>query len=256
MNTTVGNIYDLIDGFAPFSGQQSYDNSGLCVGSRDCEVTRVLTALDITCDVVREAEKLGCELVISHHPVIFRGLKTLDPKTPAVMLAARGISAICAHTSFDSASGGMNDLLAERLGLKVIEPLAFEEGKPMGYVCELPFECSEAHMASVCKKKLGCEVVRMTTVGKSLKRVGICSGSGASLIPDAINKGCDALITGDCKHSAFVDAVNLGFCLIDAGHFHTENIFHEFMAAKLTENFPSLTVMQSQAFNDPVTVIK
>ena len=235
MSITVGQIYDLIDSFAPFSGQQSYDNSGLCVGSRNASVSRVMTVLDITRDAVLEAEKLGCELIISHHPVIFKGLKTLDPDEPAVMLAARGIAAICAHTSFDSAKGGMNDLLAQRLGLEVLEPLCFEEGKPMGYVCELPFECSVSHLASVCKRKLGCEYVRMTKASGSVKRVGVCSGSGGSLISAAINSGCDALITGDCKHSAFIEAVNKGFCLIDAGHYETENIFHEFMAGKLTE---------------------
>ncbi len=255
MSTTVGQIYDLIDSFAPFSGQQSYDNSGLIVGGRSAAVTRVLTTLDITCAVVNEAKKLGCELIISHHPVIFKARKTLNPDDPAVMLAASGISAICAHTSFDSAEGGMNDLLAQRLGLEVIEPLAFEEGKPMGYVCELPFQSSAVHLAEVCKKKLGCKVVRMACAGKSVKRVGICSGSGASLMGEAIEKGCDALITGDCKHSAFVEAVNEGFTLIDVGHFHTENIFHEYMAQKLTEEYPGLTVMQTQEFTDPATTI-
>lgn len=255
MNTTVGQIYDLIDSFAPFSGQQSYDNSGLVVGSRDSEVLRALTALDITNDVVREAAEKRCQLIISHHPVIFRPLKKLDPREPAVALAAKGIAAICAHTSFDSAEGGMNDLLAQRLGLKVIEPLAYEEGKPMGYVCVLPFESSASHLAEVCKKKLGCEVIRMTKAGGSVKRAAICSGSGASLISEAIAKGCDALITGDCKHSAFIEAVNSNFCLIDAGHYHTENIFHEFIAQKLTEEFPTLTVMQSEAFTDPVTIV-
>ena len=254
-DVTVGKIYNFIDSFAPFSLQQSYDNSGICVGSRNMPVTRILTALDITRDVVLEAEEKGCELVISHHPVIFRGLKTLDPDHPAVMLAARGIAAICAHTSFDSAEGGMNDLLALKLGLKIIEPLSFDEGKPMGYVCEMPFECSEEHLAGVCKRALGCRAVRYTKTGKSIIRVGLCSGSGADLIFEAVEKGCQALITGDVKHNFFIDADNLGFCLIDAGHFYTENIFHDFIKEKIEGDFAGVTVTKSERFDDPVLVM-
>lgn len=253
--TTVGDIFDLIDSFAPFSAQQSYDNSGICAGSRMQPVTKILTALDITCDVVREAAAKGCELVISHHPVIFRPLRTLSPDDPAVMLAASGISAICAHTSFDSAVGGMNDLLAEKLRLTVLEPLAFEEGKPIGYVCELSDELSASELASFCKQRLGCRVVRYTNTDNRIAKVGICSGSGGDLLVSALAKGCGALITGDVKHSCFIDAQNRGFCLIDAGHFYTENIFHEALAERIKAVHPELSVIRSEALTDPVFVI-
>lgn len=254
-NITVGDIYDLIDGFAPFSAQQSYDNSGICAGSRNMTVTKILTALDITCDVVREAAEKGCELVISHHPVIFRPLRTLSPDDPAVMLAANGIAAICAHTSFDSAEGGMNDLLAEKLGLSITEPLTYEDGKPIGYVCELPFECSASHLASICKKKLGCKVVRYTDPQRSITRAAVCSGSGGDLLGAAAAKGCEALITGDVKHSCFIEAKNSGLCLIDAGHFYTENIFHEALAERIAAEFPELVISCSEAMQDPVSIV-
>lgn len=253
--TNVGDIYDLIDSFAPFSGQQSYDNSGICAGTRTQPVTKILTALDITCDVVREAAANGCELVISHHPVIFRPLRTLSPDDPAVMLAASGISAICAHTSFDSAAGGMNDLLAEKLGLSIVEPLAFEEGKPIGYVCELPSETTADELARLCKQRLGCRVVRYTDTDSRITKVGICSGSGGDLLGAAAAKGCGALITGDVKHSFFIDAQNRGFCLIDAGHFYTENIFHEAFAERIKASHPEVSVIRSEALTDPVLVI-
>lgn len=253
--TTVGDIFDLIDSFAPFSQQQSYDNSGICAGSRSQSVTRILTALDITCDVVKEAAAKGCELVISHHPVIFRPLRTLSPDDPAVMLAAGGISAICAHTSFDSAAGGMNDLLAERLGLSVVEPLAIEDGKPIGYVCELSDEAGAADLASLCKQRLGCRVVRYTDTARSITRAAVCSGSGGDLLGAAAAKGCEALITGDVKHSCFIEAQNRGFCLIDAGHFYTENIFHEALAERITAAFPEVTAIRSESSADPVLVI-
>ena len=131
---TVGDIYGFINEIAPFSLQQGYDNSGICAGSRKSPVSRVLTALDITGAVVEEAAEKGCELVLSHHPVIFRPLRTLSPENPAVKLAVRGIAAICMHTNFDSAEGGMNDILAAKLGLTVTEPLDIDDGKPVGYM--------------------------------------------------------------------------------------------------------------------------
>ncbi|MBQ9375316.1 MAG: Nif3-like dinuclear metal center hexameric protein, partial [Ruminococcus sp.] len=114
-------IYRLIDGFAPFDLQEDYDNSGLVVGGYQSEVKRVLLALDITNSVADEAVQKGYDLVISHHPVIFNGLKLLSPQNPAVILATNGINALCIHTNFDIANGGMNDLLCERLGLTPTE---------------------------------------------------------------------------------------------------------------------------------------
>lgn len=252
---TVGDVYDFLDSIAPFSGQQSYDNSGICAGSRDIEVTRILTALDITHDVVDEAEDKDCQLVISHHPVIFRPIRVASMDNPAVRLAALEKAAICAHTSFDSAEGGMNDLLAEKLGLKTVEVLDYDEGKPMGYVCETDRSYTAEELARLCKERLGCTVVRFTPTAEEITRVGICSGSGGGLLNAARAKGCPALITADCKHSDLVAARNDRFCLIDAGHYHTENIFHEYLAEKLTERFPSLEVIRSKAFTDPAEYI-
>ncbi len=252
---TVGEIYDYIDTFAPFSQQQSYDNSGICVGGRDMPVKKVLTALDITKAVADEAALGGFQLVISHHPVIFRPLKCLTAEQPAVALANSGIAAVCAHTSFDSAQGGMNDLLAQKLGLKPLQTLVYEEGKPIGYVCTAAFETSAAHLASQCKKRLGCKVVRYTETPASIAKIGICSGSGGGLWRAAAAAGCQAMVTGDVKHSDFVEAADNGFCLIDAGHFYTENIFHAALAEKLAEKFPELVIERSKAFTDPVSVI-
>lgn len=255
MNMTVAEVYDFLDRIAPFDLQQSYDNSGICAGGSDTAVTRVLTALDINNAVVEEAELLGCELVISHHPVIFRPLRAVSIADPSVKLAALGKAAICAHTNFDSAKGGMNDLLAERLQLKVIEPLAFDEGKPMGYVCETNREFTARELAAHCKERLGCTVVSYTDSPDKITRVGICSGSGGSLVGAAQAKKCGALITGEVKHSDLVAADNCGFCLIEAGHFHTENIFHESLAKRLKERFPTLEVIRSQAFTDPAKYV-
>lgn len=253
--TTLGEIYDFINEFAPFSQQQSYDNSGICVGDRDMQVKKILTALDITSAVVREADEKDCQLVLSHHPVIFRPLKTLSASEPAVMLAARGIAALCMHTSYDSAAGGMNDLLAEKLGLEIEKVLDYEEGKPIGYVCTLKEGVSANELARRCKNVLGCKIVRFTDNERVIKRVAICSGSGGSMLNVAMSQGCDALITGDVKHSDFVAAGNLEFCLIDAGHFYTENIFHADIAHRIKERFPEIEVCMAENSVDVVEVV-
>lgn len=255
MICTVGEIYDYINEFAPFSLQQSYDNSGICAGSRDMPVSRVLTSLDITSAVVAEASERSCQLVLSHHPVIFRPLKCLSPSDPAVKLAVSGIAALCIHTSYDSAPGGMNDLLAARLGLDIIETLAFDEGKPMGYVCAPREPFTAAALAKHCKDSLGCKMVRFTDTPETITRIAVCSGSGGSLVKQALAGGCGALVTGDVKHSDLVFAKDCGFCLIDAGHFHTENIFHEDIARRLKERFPALEVFRAESFTDPASVV-
>ena len=247
---TVKEIYDELNRIAPFSLQEGYDNSGLIVGSGDKSVTRVLMALDITKDVAEEAVKSGCDLVISHHPVIFNGLKSLEPENPAVILAAGGVSAICMHTNFDSAAGGMNDILCDRLGLTPDEALAVENGISIGYVCTLKNGISPKCMAQGIKNKLGNRVVRYNDTEKKLKRIAVCSGSGGSFLPAVIAKGLDGYITGDVKHDVFIDAHNRSICIFDAGHFHTENIFYDCVAGKLSEKFPSLSISQAASNKD------
>ncbi len=240
--TTVKDIYNYINEIAPYSLQESYDNSGLCVGNGKMRVTKALVALDVTKDIIAEAKQKGAQLIITHHPVIFRALKAVDPETVVGMLLSGGIASVSAHTNFDSTL--MNDLLCKQLDLRPSEPLTEEHGVPMGCVCELENALSADDLAKHIQKKLGNTVVRYNDLdktaqykGKTISRVGVCSGSGGSFWRDAQAKGCDALITGDVKHDIFIDALNDGFCVIDAGHFHTENIFCEYMQLELSEQF-------------------
>ena len=220
--TTVYDIYSFIEDIAPYRLQESYDNSGLNVGEMSAEVRSVLVALDCTAEVAREACQRDFDLVLTHHPVIFRGLKTLVPNDPAVILAAGGKNALSMHTNFDSAEGGMNDVLCKMLGLKPESALHEEHGVGCGYVCE-------------------CD--------------GMCSGSGGSFLADAAEKGCQVLLTGDVKHDVFIDGENMGVSVIDAGHFYTENIFCEFIANELKNKFSDLRVEIAVSNRDIVEVI-
>ncbi len=246
---TVKDIYEFIDGIAPFSVQESYDNSGLIVGSSAKEVKRILLALDITKSVAKEAVEKGYDMVISHHPVIFNGLKKLDPENPAVILATNGISALCMHTNFDIAKGGMNDILCEKLGLVPSQSLAEENGVTIGYVCDcdgiMPCE-----IAKKVKSALGNTVVRYVDTKKAIKRIAVCSGSGGSLLGFAMSKNADAFITGDVKHDVFIDAYNNDVCLVDAGHYYTENIFFDLIGAKLGEAFAEIEIAVAESNAD------
>ncbi len=240
----IKDIYDHINSVAPFCLQEGYDNSGLCIGSMGYEVKKILVALDCTIDVAKEAAEKGCELIVTHHPVIFHAIKKLDLESVAGCLAASRTSVISAHTNFDSAV--MNDILCERLGLSPSDIIAEENGAGIGCICDTegfaPHELAERIAAA-----LGNKVVRYNRKNSSadeslLRRIAVCSGSGGSFLNDVLAKGCDAFITGDVKHDVFIDAYNSNIVIYDAGHFHTENIFCEYMKNDLSSHFPEAEV--------------
>lgn len=230
---TVREIYNYIDSFAPFCAQESWDNSGILVGDDSKEVKSIMLCLDITKEIASEAVSKNVSLVISHHPVIFSPLKALSPDNPAVILSAGGVSAICMHTSFDFASGGLNDFLAEKLGVGKVIDCPIEDETGLGRIIELFDETSSKDLAQKIRDMLGCQAIRLNLPEKQIKRVGVISGAGGGYYQLAMKKGCDALITGDVKHNQFVDAQNDGFSMIDAGHYYTENIITEYLLEKL-----------------------
>lgn len=249
-------VYNAIDSFAPFCRQEKWDNSGLLCGGGSRPVTKAVTALDITKDVILEAEKLGAELIVSHHPVIFSPLKAVMSDSPVGMMLERGISAICTHTPFDASPVGMNkglfDRLSSVLGLSdSFSPLEdMGDGFSVGRVYDLktPLEAKEA--AAAAGKALGCPVVRVTGSG-IIRRIAISSGSGNSFPALAREMGADALLSGDFKHDVLVDSLNDGFILIDCGHFYTERIFAPMMRDLLKNAFPNLAVYAAESCTDP-----
>ncbi len=252
---TVQKMYQYLDEIAPFSAQEKWDNSGLLVGDPCRCVGSVQVTLDITLEAVEAACKNGCDLIIAHHPVIFSPLKSLSPNNPVYRLAANGIAAICTHTPLDIAQGGINDILVEMLQEKIAftEEILPLDAAGCGRIVTLHNPMSATEIAKAAKEILGCNIVRLTDTGDAVRTLGICSGSGASMLEE-IEGRCDALLTGDVKHDRWYAAQNLGISLIDCGHYHTEVVMVHALAKSLRKRFPELSVYEWEG-GDPVSYV-
>ncbi len=254
----VRDVYEIINRLSPFTDGDSFDNVGLLVGGMDCAVSKILLALDVTNDVIDEAIKKGANLIVTHHPVIFNPLKRLVYGTPAYRLAENRINAIAAHTNFDVADHSTSDLMAELLGFETsgILNLEFpEKNKGYGRICNLEIAFSPKSLAEHAKKAFDCKSLRFCAGKEEITRVALCSGSAAVEMENAIKAGCQALITGDVKHDRWIDAINKGFTLIDAGHFPTENPFCDYMAEMLSKAFHEADISVAKASAEPFTAL-
>ncbi len=236
----VKDFYEFLNGIAPFDTQEDWDNSGMLVGDMNAAVTKAVVVLDITPEAVREAARLGANLIISHHPVIFRAMKSFTKGSVPFELAANGINAVCCHTPLDIADGGTNDTLADILGFEVHtgeNPIL-----RFGEIRETDTEKLAAHIAGT----LGSEV-RFADAGRPIKRIALCTGAGCSLIEEAGD--IDAFITGDAGHHDFLDAVQAGITLIAAGHYETEMPVVPVLVKKLSEKFSDTEVIDIKQKN-------
>ena len=242
-------FYNFIDSIAPFETQESWDNSGFLVGNGEKEVKKVLLALDATEDVLNEASEKGADLIITHHPVIFGALKELHPKNIAFLAAEKGIAIISAHTCLDIADGGVNDCLAAALGLENVVKVDDVEGLMRMGELETELSCDE--FVKYVAEKLNVGGIKFTPTEKIIKKVAVCGGSGGDLYSFAINAGADAFVTANIKHNQWIEMRRDGFCVLDAGHFCTENTVIEPLAKKLSEEFKDAEIIVSEVSEDP-----
>lgn len=225
---TVKDVYGIIDEFAPFSTAEEWDNSGLLIGDYNQKVNKIIFALDITSYVIDVAVKNSAQLIITHHPVIFKPLKNIDSESLVSKLIKNNISVISAHTNFDVAVNGVNDVLCDIVGFDKFEKVK-DSFLNIGYFNEaLSFQ----DFAVLLKNKLDC-TVRYNYLNKLIKKVAVCSGSGADFLETSHMLDCDALLTGDGSYHSFIDANNLDMGLFCAGHFETENIAMKPLAEKI-----------------------
>lgn len=234
---TVKEIDRYINEFAPVELAIEEDNVGLLIGDYDSEVSLVLVALDVTRDTVYEAEQAGAQLIVCHHPPIFHPLYRLSPGEVPYMLAERGISVIAAHTNLDFAVGGLNDYIAQLFKLSNVEILEKHPlGGGNGRIGELTRAVSADELARTAKEIFGTGAVRYVSGGKDIQRVAFNSGGGCKVFEAAVKAGADAFVSGDVRHDLMVRAKDLGITLIDAGHFETEEVYMNRLAARLSEH--------------------
>lgn len=244
-------FYNAIDEKASFAGSMDFDNVGILVGDREAEVTRVLLALDITKAVVQEAEKLGAELIVSHHPIIFNPVKRLVAGTALYELAAKGIAAICCHTNADlSMEIGTNKMLSEVLELESFA----HEGECL-FSGTLKNEMTASEFASFAAEKLNAPYITYTDSDKKIKKIGFCSGSGGEFVYAAA-ESCDAFLTGEAHHHELLFAKEQGLPMFVAGHYATERPFVDIMKNYLSEKFPAAEFIVSTTDTDPVTSLR
>lgn len=246
--TTVKDIYNYIDAIAPFETAMDFDNVGILAGNPNAQVETVLLALDITPQVVKEAQNQNAQLIISHHPIIFKPLKALPSSSVPYLLAQADISAICAHTNLDLAEGGVNSCLASALGLLNQNLI---EGKAM-VIGTLPTPLKPKAFAEQVKTQLHCTGLRYTAGEKNIHTVAVSSGSGSDNIDAALSFGADALVTGEIKHSFILSAIQQGLMIVDAGHYRTEDVVIKPLIHKLGREFPKIEFKKSISFTDNV----
>ena len=249
---TVADILTFIESIAPPYMKESWDNVGLNCGRKNREVTKLLVALDPFEEACLEAKDFGAELLVTHHALLWKPGFLTDQDTQGrntLFLIENGIAHINAHTNLDIAPGGVNDVLAAKLGLENVETVNPKDGIGLmrcGTVEEQPLE----QFLQTVKENLGCDGLRYVNSGRPVKKVAVGGGSCAGGMAEVLAAGCDTFVTADIKYNQFWDAKDLGLNLIDAGHFHTENPVVAVLAEKIAAAFPNVEVKISETHTD------
>lgn len=241
---TVKDIYDYIDSIAPFETQEDWDNSGLLLGDPSKKVQKAVLSLDATKQAVEFAESIAADILITHHPVIFKGLKQISPGDAVYELIKNDIAVISCHTPYDKAEGGINDALASLLGLENTRRLE------NGYLVagELKDAMSIDDFAEFVKDKLDSKGLRYTDTEKVIKKVCVGGGSCSEFMWDAASCS-DCFVTGDIKYHEMLDFSQAGNACISAGHFETESQPFLTLCEKLKNRFKDAEFIKAPVKN-------
>ena len=240
----VGDITAVLEAFAPLSIQENWDNSGLCIGSPEDDVHGVLVGFDCTPELIDEAVERGCDMVVTHHPLIFRGLKRIqggDPVSDAVIKAVRsGVAVYAAHTTADKVIAGVSGAMARRLGLRDIVLMEDEGGFGLGAVGTLPQPMTGEEAIAFVKERFGLKALRCSRPVARIEKVAMCGGAGASEIDAARATGAQLYISGDISYHHFFTPE--GFMVMDIGHFESEVEIVGILSKVISEKFPTFAV--------------
>lgn len=260
--TTVRDIAQAIESFAPLSLQESYDNAGLQIGSPDMAVTAVLLCLDVTEDVIREARERKCNMIVSHHPLLFKGLRQISGLTPTQRIVVEAINSniaiYSAHTNLDAAWDGVSHEIAHMLGVRNLSPLVpnSENSKEgLGVIGTIETTPTLEFLRCI-KDTFNIKKLRYSTRSPQLviRKVAICGGSGGSLIPDAVKAHADIIITGDIKYHDFTDFGN-DIVIADIGHYEGELCTKKIFSRIIREKFPNFVTYFAESDKNPIKYI-
>lgn len=257
---TVGTICERLREFAPVNLAESWDNTGLLVGRLGVEVRRVMTCLTLTEAVAREAVELGVQLLVTHHPLFFRPVRGITEATAegraVLLLVEHGVAVYSPHTSFDSALEGINQGLAESLGLTEIVPL-----RPAAGDLRVGGGRLGVMVGGVGRSEFLARVAAVTGAGwleysaagpETIHRVGIGCGAGGEFLGDALRAGCDTFITGESRFHGILEAESAGMNLVLAGHYASERPAVELLAERISGWFGGLACVASAAERNPL----
>lgn len=229
---TVQTVADAINRLAPRKLAEEWDNPGLLIGDPSAEVKKIFVCLDVLEENISRAIELDAQLIVAHHPLIFHAIKNIRFDLPLgrkiLRLIKNDLAVFAAHTNLDSAAGGVNDVLAKKIGL--VDVKTFEDDElSLGRLGMLETPMTAENFARHVKKSLNADNVRLIDAGDfQIKKVGVCGGAGAEFISKAKFFGAQAFVTGDVKYHEAQSAIENKIHVVDAGHFATEfPIVHE-----------------------------
>ena len=254
-------VIDALERFAPLPLQESYDNAGLQVGLTETEISGALLCLDVTEAVVDEAISRGCNLIVAHHPLIFRKLAHISDGSyveRAVIKAIKNDVVIVAmHTNLDNALDGVNFKMAEKMGLADLQPLQEPEvdGKWSGVVGTLPAPMSAEDFVKMLKERFGVASVRANELlRRPVSRVALCGGAGSFMLGDALRAGADAFVTGEMGyHEFFGHEQQLQICVI--GHYESEQFTTEIFRDIISRECPGVKTCIAETITNPIVYL-
>ncbi len=260
----IKDIIGIMEEFAPKTLKEDFDNVGLMVGDKNKEVKKILLALDCTLDVIQEAKEKNVELIITHHPLIFRKPSSITTDTligkKIIELIKNDISLYSSHTNLDSAENGLNETIVNLLGYSTnelieVNKMARNDNEGLGRIVRLEDFIKLEDLIEDIKEKLNVKSLKVVKGCEKVKNIAIINGSGSDFFEKAYKKGADCIITGDTTYHYASDYKELGVSIIDTGHFSSEWIVFLQVINKLTDKLQDIEILISTKSEDPYTFV-
>ena len=259
-NMKAKQVFDALEQYAPLPLQDGFDNAGLQIGlTAEQEVTGALLCLDVTEEVIDEAERLGCNLIVAHHPLLFHGLKSIteDSYVGRCVIKAiqKGIGVYAAHTNMDNAEGGVNFRIAEKIGLKNLSFLELKPGEIFagsGVIGELVAPEEERDFLERLKGLFNIQCIRCNAMkDREIQRVALCGGAGGFLLPQAVAQGADAFLTGEMRYHDYFGYEG-ELLIAEMGHYESEQYTVDIFADILGKHFSELKIAKTSYNTNPI----